>query len=404
MNVVTRGEQMLALRRSRMEASPAFLRGGFRPFFFLGASWALAVVGLWVLAMAGSITLPTAFDPLAWHRHEMLFGFLGAVIAGFILTAIPNWTGRLPIAGGQLAALASLWIAARLAVMFSASTGPALAAVLDIGFLLILALLCAREVIISRNRNLPVVGAILLLSLASGIDHAEAFGVLATDGLGWRGGFSLVLLLITLIGGRIIPSFTRNWLVKQGASGSLPTQPSRFDLAIIGLTALALAAWVVQASLAAPLLIIAGSFQLARLARWKGWRTVAEPLVFILHLGYFWLPLGLLLLGEGLISPTQPTSAALHALAAGAMGSMTLAVMTRATLGHTGRELHADKGTSAIYLLVTLGAALRVAAVWLPFDYLMLIKLSGGLWAGAFLLFLAVYGPKLLGPRPDGRP
>jgi uncharacterized protein involved in response to NO len=116
------------------------------------------------------------------------------------------------------------------------------------------------------------------------------------------------------------------------------------------------------------------------------------------------LPLGLLLLGASLIDPTQPASPALHALAAGAMGSMTLAVMTRATLGHTGRALRADLGTSAIFLLVTLGAALRVAAVWLPFDYLLLIKLSGGLWAGAFLLFVLTYGPKLLGPRPDGRP
>ena len=404
MTVVTRGEQMLALRRSRMKAAPAFLRGGFRPFFFLGASWALVVVALWVLAMAGSITLPTAFDPLAWHRHEMLFGYLGAVIAGFLLTAIPNWTGRLPIAGGQLAALASLWIAARLAVLFSASTGPALAAVLDVGFLVVLALLCGREVILSRNRNVPVVGAVLLLGLASGVDHAEAFGILDTDGMGWRAGFSLVLLLITLIGGRIIPSFTRNWLVKQGATEGLPTQPSRLDMMAILLTALALVAWIAQASLASPLLLGAGGFQLVCFARWKGWRTLADPLVLILHIGYAWLPLGLLLLGVSLIDPTQPASPALHALAAGAMGSMTLAVMTRATLGHTGRELRADFGTSAVFLLVTLGAALRVAALWLPFDYLLLIKLSGGLWAGAFLLFLLTYGPKLLGPRPDGRP
>lgn len=243
-----------------------------------------------------------------------------------------------------------------------------------------------------------------MLGLASGIDHAEAFGILATDGLGWRAGFSLVLLLITLIGGRIIPSFTRNWLVKQGMTEGLPTQPSRLDMMAILLTALALVAWIVQANLASPLLLGAGSFQLVRLARWKGWRTLADPLVVILHIGYAWLPLGLLLLGVSLIDPTQPASAALHALAAGAMGSMTLAVMTRATLGHTGRELRADFGTSAIFLLVTLGAALRVAAVWLPFDYLLLIKLSGGLWAGAFLLFLLAYGPKLLGSRPDGRP
>ena len=406
MAATTRGERMLALRRSRMESAPAFLRGGFRPFFFLGAAWAVVVLGLWMAAMAGSITLPTAFDALAWHRHEMLFGYLGAVIAGFLLTAIPNWTGRLPIAGGGLAALASLWIAARLAMLFSAWTGAPLAAALDVGFLLFLAALGAREILAARNRNVPVVGAVLLLAVAAGVDHAEALGWLATDGLGWRSGFALVLLLVTLIGGRIIPSFTRNWLAKQGRTQGLPAQPSRFDLLTIGATALALAAWIAAtgAAFAAPLLIIAGGLQFVRLARWNGWSTAAEPLVFILHLAYAWLPLGLLLLGASQLDPAWPASAAIHALSAGAMASMTLAVMTRATLGHTGRDLHADGGTSTIYLLVTLGAALRVAAPWPPVDYLLSLQFSAGLWGGAFLLFLALYGPMLLGPRPDGKP
>ena len=405
MTVTTRGEQMLALRRSRMEAAPAFLRGGFRPFFFLGAGWAVTVVVLWVLAMAGSITIPSAFDPLSWHRHEMLFGYLGAVIAGFLLTAVPNWTGRLPIAGGQLAALALLWLAARVAMFFSTSTGAVIAAVLDVGFLLVLAFVCGREVLIAKNRNVPVVGAVVLLAFASAADHAEATGILATDGVGWRAGFALVLLLVTLIGGRIIPSFTTNWLSKQGQV-RLPQQPSTFDFLTIGATVLALGSWAlaIGSGWSSTLLLIAGLLQVMRLARWSGLRTTAEPLVFILHLSYAWLPLGLLLLGMSLLVPTQPASSALHALAAGAMASMTLAVMTRATLGHTGRDLHAGVGTTTIYVLVTLGAALRVAAPWLPFDYLMLIQLSGGLWGGAFLLFLALYGPKLLGPRPDGKP
>lgn len=404
MTIVTRGEQMLALRRSRMAAAPAFLRGGFRPFFFSGATWAIVVVGLWVLAMAGSITLPTAFEPLAWHRHEMLFGYLGAVIAGFLLTAIPNWTGRLPIAGGGLAALASLWVAARFAMLFSASTGAALAALLDVGFLVILALLCGREVVASKNRNLPVVGVVLLLALAAGVDHAESVRWMATDGLGWRSGFALVLLLITLIGGRIIPSFTRNWLAKQGRTEGLPMQPSRFDLVVIGATASALAAWCVAAPVnaAAPLLLAASALQFVRLARWKGWLAAADPLVLILHVAYAWLPLGLLLLGLSILGG-QPASPALHALSAGAMASMTLAVMTRATLGHTGRELRSGTGTTTVYSLVTIGTALRVTAPWLPFDYLLLIQVAGALWGGAFLLFLVIYGPMLLGPRPDGR-
>jgi len=266
-------------------------------------------------------------------------------------------------------------------------------------------LLCAREVLIARNRNMPVVGAVLLLAVAAGADHAEAVGWLGTDGLGWRAGFALVLLLVTLIGGRIIPSFTRNWLARQGRTEGLPKQPSRFDIFTIVVTTIALLGWIVGApsSLAAPLLLFAGTLQLFRMGRWKGWAALSDPLVLILHIAYAWLPLGLILLGMSLLVPTQPASAALHALAAGAMASMTLAVMTRATLGHTGRELKADGGTTSIYLLVTLGAALRVAAPWLPFDYMLLIQLSGVLWGGSFLLFLLVYGPKLLGPRPDGK-
>ena len=393
-------------RRAKLLLFPPVFRVGFRLFFFLGPLWALIVIALWIEAMVGTITLPTAFNPLAWHRHEMLFGYLGAVIAGFLLTAIPNWTGRLPIAGWRLAGLVALWIAARLALLFSASVGSITALLLDVGFLVTLGAAAAREVLLARNRNIPVVGAILLFALAALVDHLEAMGLLATEGVGWRGGFALVLLLISLIGGRIIPSFTRNWLMKVGQKTGLPAQPSRYDLVTLVITALALVSWVaaVEPPIAAILLLAAGALQLVRMARWSGHLTVEDPLVFMLHLSYLWLPVGLLLLGQSLLVSTQPTSSALHALAAGAMGSMTLAVMTRATLGHTGRELHADNGTVAIYGLVTLGAALRVAAPWLPFDYLLMIKISGALWGGGFLLFLAFYGPKLLGKRPDGRP
>jgi uncharacterized protein involved in response to NO len=251
-----------------------------------------------------------------------------------------------------------------------------------------------------------VVGVVLLFAFASGIDHAEALGLIATEGLGWRGGFALVLVLISLIGGRIVPSFTRNWLMKQGRTEGLPTQPARFDLAAIAVTAFSLVSWVaaLNPAIVAALLLTAGAMQLIRLARWSGYATISDPLVFILHVAYAWLPIGLVLLGLSLLDPAQPASSALHALAAGAMASMTLAVMTRATLGHTGRELRADTATTAIYALVTLGAALRVASPWLPFDYMLLISISAALWGGAFLLFLATYGPMLLGPRPDGRP
>jgi len=392
-------------RRARLLEYPPILRAGFRPFWLLGPLWAIVVVGLWIQALAGEIELPTLFDPLSWHRHEMLFGFLGAVIAGFLMTAIPNWTGRLPIAGPRLAGLVMLWLAARLAIFFSASLGGATALVLEAAFLLTLAGVCAREVLIARNRNVPVIGVVLLFAIAAVIDQLDLLGVLATDGLGWRAGFALVLILVTLIGGRIIPSFTANWLIKQGQS-RLPGQATAFDYFAIAATVLALGCWAFQIapSLAASLLFAAGVLQIGRLARWGGWRTAREPLVLILHISYAWLPIGLLLLGWSIVDVDVPGTAGLHALGAGAMASMVLAVMTRATLGHTGRELHASKGTVVIYSLVTLGAALRAAAAWLPLDYLLAIKLAGALWAAAFLLFLALYGPKLLGARPDGRP
>ncbi|MFA5966852.1 MAG: NnrS family protein, partial [Sphingomonas sp.] len=163
-----------SIRRARLAASPALFRGSFRPFFLGGALWALVVLVLFICALSATITLPTAFDTIAWHRHEMLFGYLGAVIAGFLLTAIPNWTGRLPIAGAPLAALAGLWLAGRIAILCSALVGAPLAAVLDVGFLLTLALVAGREVLAAHNRNLPVVGMVLLLAVANGLDHAEA--------------------------------------------------------------------------------------------------------------------------------------------------------------------------------------------------------------------------------------
>jgi uncharacterized protein involved in response to NO len=385
---------------------PPVLRAGFRPFFFGGALWALTVVVLWVCSLSGVLTLPTDFDPLAWHRHEMLFGYLGAVIAGFLMTAIPNWTGRLPLAGAPLAGLAGLWLAARLAVLFSTAVGPLLAAILDVGFFLVLVAVCAREVFAAKNRNVPIVFVVLLFAIASALDHAQALGAAIPDGLGWRAGVAVVLILISLIGGRIIPSFTRNWLAKQGVRDQLPQQPGTFDKATIGVTAIALLAWTLfpDPQFTGALLVIAGIVQTLRLARWSGIRTIRDPLVFILHVGYFWLPAGLLLLGFSHFSTEILPTMGIHALAAGAMATMTLAVMTRATLGHTGRELRADGWTTAIYVLVTAGAAIRVCAPALPFDYLRLNDLAGAMWGGAFLLFLLSYGPKLLGPRPDGRP
>lgn len=399
----TRGEQMLALRRTRMAAAPPILRGGFRPFFLGGALWAVVALSLWLASLAGQVAIPSHFDPLAWHRHEMLFGFVGAVVSGFLLTAIPNWTGRLPIAGMPLASLFGLWLAGRLAVLFSTALGPVVAAVIDAGFYLVLAGLAAREVIEANNRNVPIVGLVLLFGIANGLDHVAVTGNFIDPALPWQSAVALVTLMISLIGGRIVPSFTRNWLAKRGVSRGLPGQPNRFDMVTIGLTALGLLSWVAAPSgwLPGILLAVAASAQCVRLARWKGWKAVRDPLVLILHVGYAWVPIGLGFLAAAQLGVPLPQSAAVHALTAGAMATMILAVMTRASLGHTGRELRAGPLTTVIYGLVTVGALLRVAAPLGAVDYRIGMDVAALAWLGSFALFIFTYGPILFAPRAD---
>jgi uncharacterized protein involved in response to NO len=255
----------------------------------------------------------------------------------------------------------------------------------------------------AKNRNLPIVGLVLLFGLANLLDHLSAGGEIADTEISWKIAVALVTIMISLIGGRIIPSFTRNWLTKQGVSEGLPLQPTRFDLAVVGLTALALVAW-----LAAPsgqwvgiLLAAAVIGQAIRLGRWKGWMAVRDPLVLILHVGYAWLPIGLGLLAASHIGTPIPQTAAVHALTAGAMATMILAVMSRASLGHTGRELRAGGATILSYALVTIGALLRVASALGWVDYHLGMYVGGGAWIGAFLLFLVAYAPVLFGGRLD---
>ena len=400
-STTTRGEEMLALRKARMAAAPPFLRGGFRPFFFGGPLWAVIALVLWLMAFLGGLDLPSAFDALSWHRHEMLFGFVGAVIAGFLLTAIPNWTGRLPIAGTPLLALFALWLAGRLALLFSSATGLLPAALLDVGFYIAFALIAGREVIAAKNRNVPVVGMVLLFGVANAVDYAAVSGLIADSEAGFRAGIALVVMIISLIGGRIIPSFTRNWMAKQGWKEGLPTQADRFDQAALVITGLALAAWVLlpSAVVTGVALLLAGALQLVRLARWRGWRTVKDPIVIVLHVGFLWVPVGLALLGWSIVDFDIPRTAAVHALTAGAMATMILAVMTRATLGHTARDIVAGPMTVAVYVLVTIGALLRVASALNLVDYRIGMEIAGTLWGGALVLFLIVYTPILFGPR-----
>lgn len=380
-------------------AGAVMFSAGFRPFFLLAAVWSAFALPLWLCVYAGKIALPSALPPTVWHVHEMVFGFALATVAGFLLTAIPNWTGRLPLSGWPLGVLACLWLAGRVAVLFSGAIGPLAAAVVDLSFPALFIAVIARELVAGRNwRNLPMLVALSLLLGGSTLVHLEALGIATTAPAGNRLGIATILMLIALVGGRIVPSFTRNWLAKARPGGPLPAQAGRLDIAALLVTVTGLAAWVVAPeSAVAPWLELAAGIAVAvRLSRWCGLATFREPLVFILHIGYGWLALGLLLLGYNGLHPLLPQTTALHALTAGAVGTMTLAVMTRATLGHTGRALAAGPGTRAIYLLVTLAAVLRLAAPLAGANALTLTWIAGGAWSAAFGLFALLYGRSLM--------
>lgn len=396
---------MSAIPRYRAHGGPAILSGGFRPFFLAAALWAAIAVPLWLLIFAGQVRTLSALLPSVWHVHEMVFGYGAAVVAGFLLTSIPNWTGRMPLQGGPLAILVLVWAVGRLAVLCSASIGAIAAAVLDLAFPLLFAAVVAREIVAGRNwRNLPMVGALSLLLLGNLLVHLDALGIARTADLGNRLGVATLLMLISFVGGRIVPSFTRNWLTKQRPEIPSPASFDRIDRIVLALIALTLIVWLFASdTVIAPWAELAGGIAVAvRLARWRGQATLREPLLWVLHLGYGWLALGFLLLAFNGFMPVMPQTTALHALTVGAIGTMTLAVMTRASLGHTGRPLVAGRGTTAIYILVTIAAVSRLLAPLSVDHYLAILTLAGLAWSSAFGLFVLLYAPPLMRPKATG--
>ena len=399
---------MVAVPRYRAHAGQALLSAGFRPFFLLSAGWAALAVPLWLAFYAGAGEVPTLLSPPLWHAHEMIFGYAAATVAGFLLTAIPNWTGRMPLQGEPLAVLALLWLAGRVGVFVSALIGAGGAAVLDLAFPIAFLAAMAREIVAGRNwRNLPMVGALTLLLVGNALVHVQALGWASTAELGNRLGIATLVMLISFIGGRIVPSFTRNWLTKNRPETGTPASFGWIDRIALAVTGTALAAWVAapDAAWSAGLELAAATMLALRLARWRGTFTLREPLLWVLHAGYAWLVLGFLLLAGNQmlpVLPVLPATAALHALTVGAIGTMTLAVMTRASLGHTGRPLTAGRGTTTIYGLVALAAVLRLVAPLAGANYLVALSLAAAAWSGAFGLFVVFYGRPLTTPRISG--
>jgi uncharacterized protein involved in response to NO len=390
---------MATMQKLRAYRGLALFSYGFRPFFLFAAIYAGAMIPLWLAVFSGDNRIPTAFAPRDWHVHEMLFGYVSAVIAGFLLTAVPNWTGRLPIQGVPLAILFSTWLAGRLAVTFSGFLGWQFALAIDPVFLLLLAAAAAREIVAGRKwNNLKVVGIVLLLALANIAFHLEA----QLDGIAEyasRAGVALVVTLVCVIGGRIVPSFTRNWLARR-RPGRLPAPFGRFDAITMLIGVGAMVAWVAVPSgrFVAAALGVAGLFHFVRLVRWAGYRTFSDRLVLILHVAYAFVPVGFFLNALSCLDLVLP-SAGIHAWTGGAVGSMTIAVMTRASLGHTGQALSASISTQAVYAAVVIAALARICAALDPVYSVSLLTIAGIAWTGAFFGFALAYAPLLCRAR-----
>jgi len=385
----------------------ALFARGFRPFFLLASIQAALFVPLWVAVLDGWVSAPVWLGLTIWHAHEMLFGFCAAAIAGFLLTAVPVWTGTIALSGRPLAALVALWVAGRVA-MLVADRAPVATALVDFAFLPALAAAVSPAILqarVARNYGFPLV--LLGLACANGFVHADALGIRAgVAQTGLRVAVDLVALLVLVIGGRIVPGFTTNAL-RRGGSEDEAQGPAWTSYAAVPLyVAFALADVALPGSAWSGGAAALAAFVLAaRMSGWKSLRVMHDPLLGSLHLGQAWVVAGLASLALSDLTDAWPRGVAVHALTAGAFGSMILGVMTRVALGHTGRPLVAPASAVVAYALVTAGALLRtVGLAALPGVPLVVLTLAGALWSGGFVAFLVGYARVLLDPRADGKP
>jgi uncharacterized protein involved in response to NO len=380
---------------------------GFRPGFFCAGIAAVLLVPLWALSFVSGTPLGSNWPPTLWHGHEMLFGFLGSAVAGFLLTAVPSWTGQKGVAGRPLVVLAGVWLAARLMIATSGWWPAPLLAAADLSFLPVLAFLVGAPLLRPRNRNAVLLVALGVLWLTDLIFHVALIRknpVLAGHSLNI--GIDIVLTLVTVIGGRIVPAFTAAALRQQGVQGAVQ---SRLVLTVSAIVAMLLVTlgdifWP-DSHIAGVVAGIAAIVQGARLVQWRTLRTLRQPIVWILHLAYAWLPIGLALKAAAMLGGYAIAAFWLHALAIGALTTMVTAVMTRASLGHTGRPLIVHPLTTVAYALLTAAAVVRVfglSGFGLRFPWVVVV--SALFWTTAFALFVGVYLPILWGPRADGKP
>jgi len=388
-------------QKRRAYTGPVIFSYGFRPFFFIGALWAAIAVPLWIAGhFLGDMGLPIKTD-VTWHAHEMIFGYSSAIIAGFLLTAVPNWTGRLPVVGKPLAGLLFLWLAGRIGLLIDTNSDW-IGQVLDSAFIVVFAALIFREVLAGKNqRNVKIALILSLFALANiGFHLSQHFEWWSFDQLS-RLGLGIVLMLIVIIGGRVTPSFTTNWL--RSRSDVKPVPLNRYDMFTMIVSAVSILTWVLASnySLSGALLILAGSLNLVRLMRWKFWATFSEPLLLILHIGYAWAAAAFLLNGAAVLWPDVFAAiSGVHAIGTGAIGVMTLAIMTRATLGHSGQPLRSDLPTILIFVLINVAAFTRVGTPYLGADLQPSFTVVAAVfWCLSFALYCSVYGRYLWKPR-----
>ena len=378
---------------------PALFSYGFRPFFLCATIFALLVIPAWWMVWRGALDLSGPFLPTDWHIHEMVFGYGAAVVAGFLFTAVPNWTGRLPTRGWPLVALLALWLFGRGAVAGFAGLRPVPVLLIDQLFLLAVAAMIAREILAGKNwRNLKVLVPVTFLWLANIVFHVEAMMQGAAD-FSRRLGIGLLVFLIMLIGGRIVPSFTRNWLVQRGAD-RLPVPFKRMDVASLLFGVFALLAWIIAPSdlICAVPAAIAAILHLLRLYRWRGIRSWPSPLLFMLHVAYAAVPVGFAVISLSALGFAGMAAGA-HVFGIGAIGGMTVAVMMRATMGHTGRPLAAGRALTVAFGLVIAAAVFRVAGPALSLGDVDGVDLSAVLWTFGFAVLAWNIGPWLAGPK-----
>jgi uncharacterized protein involved in response to NO len=379
----------------------------FRPFFLLTALYAVLLVAAWAGVLFGGLTPKFGVSVLQWHSHEMLYGMVPAAIAGFLLTAICNWTGAPPLQGFRLLALVLLWVAGRLAVWASGILPLWLVAGIDLAFLPVIAIYAARILIRHGNyRNLMLAAMLTALALGNLVMHLEFAGIVSPSGrAGELIGMNLIAVIMLVVGGRITPAFTANWLRMSGRNPESVRRSEKLDtLAMVSALLMIPADLVTALPWLSPVVaLLAALINGWRIARWSGWQARSEPLVWILHLGLAWVVVALLLKAATPVVGLNAT-AWMHALGVGGMGTLILGVMTRVSLGHTGRPMRLPKGASVIYFAITLAVVARLAAALNLADYRFAIITATIGWITAFALFLVLYWPILSSARVDGRP